>query len=126
MTSTTQAPQFVGEAPGSRADGDAPDQGVLYVALYADGGRDFVGGSGLSSDCQGRVVTKNLAPDAEWREVSQVFGITSAGVHANTVHTPEVICLALYAAVHHEAPPTGLTCQMPMVDGRKVPVIPPP
>lgn len=126
MTSTAQGPQFAGEAPGSRADGDAPNEGVLYLALYADAGRDFVGGSAPSGDCQGRVVAKNLAPDAEFREVPQIVGITSAGVHVNTVHTPEVICLALYSAAHHAAPPAGLTCAMPTVDGRRVPVIPPP
>ena len=122
--STAQGPQFNGEAPESRADGAALNQGVLYIALYANNDRDFVGGGSPSADCQGRVVAKNLAEHAQNLEVSQIPGVTSLGVHANTVHTPEVICLALYAAAHHQAPVPGLSCATQPLDGRQVPVIP--
>jgi hypothetical protein len=124
MTGTVQGPQFDREAPGSRADGAAPDEGVLYVALYANNNRDVVGGGAPSGDCQGRVVARNLAQDAENIEVSQIPGLTDLGVHANAVHTPEVICLALHAAIHHGASAPGLSCATQTVDGRQVPVIP--
>lgn len=124
MTSTAQGPQFDAEAPGSRADGAAPEHGVLYVALYANNNRDVVGGGAPSGDCQGRVVARNLAENAENIEVSQIPGFTELGVHANAVHTPEVICLALHAAIHHGAPAPGLSCPIQTVDGRQVPVIP--
>jgi len=126
MTSTAQGPQFNGEAPHSRADGTALNQGVLYIALYANNNRDYVGGGTPSGDCQGRVVAKNLSEQAVNREVSQVNGVTSLGVHANTVHTPEIICLALHAAVNHAAPSPGLSCPTQSVNGRQVPVIPVP
>ena len=126
LTTSAQASQFNGEAPGHRASGTAAGQGVLYIALYANNNRDLVGGEAPSTDCQGRVVAKNLAEHAVNIEVSQVVGLTAFGVHANTVHTPEIICLALHAAVHHAAPPAGLDCSMRYVDGRQVPVIPSP
>ena len=124
QASTTQGQQFNAEAPESRMSGDPIAQGVLYIALYADNNRDVVGGGAPSGDCQGRVVAKNLAEHAENREVPQIAGITSLGVHANAVHTPEIICLALHAAVHHQAPAPGLSCPTQTVGGRQVPVIP--
>ncbi len=114
------------EAPGSRPDGAATSQGVLYVTLYADSNRDSVGGSTSSGDCQGRRVAKNLAQNAVNIEVPEIPGTTAIGVHASTVHTPEVICLALYAAAHHQAPPAGTSCTMQTVSGRQVPIIPAP
>ena len=124
MTSTAQTPQFNGEAPGQRASSAAADQGVLYMALYADSNRDVVGGGSVSGDCQGRVVAKNLAEQAVNIEVAQIPGFTDLGVHANAVHTPEVICLALHAAVNHQAPVPGLSCPTVSVSGRQVPIVP--
>jgi hypothetical protein len=121
---TAQGPGFNGEAPGNRPDGAPLDQGVLYIALYANNNRDVVGGGAPSGDCQGRVVAKNLAQFSENREVSQIVGVTSLGVHANAVHTPEIICLALHAAIHHQAPAPGLSCPTQTVNDRQVPVIP--
>ncbi|MEA3410495.1 MAG: vWA domain-containing protein [Pseudomonadota bacterium] len=93
-----------GEAPGSRADGDPSTEGVLYVTLYADGSRDFVGGHLPSGDCQGRELARNLAPHAVNREVPQIGGDSDVEVHQNTVHTPRVVCMALHTAVSHRAP----------------------
>jgi hypothetical protein len=124
MSSTAQASQFNGEAPGQRTSGSAIDQGVLYIALYADNNRDVVGGGTVSGDCQGRVVAKNLAEHAVNIEVAQIPGLTDFGVHANAVHTPEVICLALHAAAHHQAPAPGFSCPTASVSGRQVPIIP--
>jgi hypothetical protein len=118
---------FPDEAPGSRSNGSPPSAGTLYVTLYDEQGRDSVGGGQPSSDCQGRILAKNLAPDAVNLGVP---GISDAGnfddgdsrnVHANTVHTPEVICRALYTVAHHQAPPAGLVCE----EVNDVPLIPP-
>lgn len=101
---------YPSEAPGSRSNGTHPSQGTLYLTLVADGGRDFVGGSQPSGDCQGRVLAKNLAPNAEHREFASVApgetdtGPTDSTVHQETVHTPDVMCMALYTVVHHRVP----------------------
>ena len=113
------------EAPGSREDGRPPDQGVLYVSLYADGNRDLVGGDTPQEDCsaggrqQGRKLAKNLATHAKNLPVAEVLG-DGADAHTNTVHTPAVMCLALYTAVYHRAPAPDMTC--PEQDG--VPIVP--
>jgi hypothetical protein len=108
-TMTAPFGAFPSEAPGSRADGAAPSQGILFVTLYASGDRDLVGGDDESGDCQGRRVARNLAPDAINIAVPEVTGTGEATTHQNTVHTKEVLCLALYAAVHHRSP-AGVTC----------------
>lgn len=101
---------YPGEAPGSRGNGEGIAAGTLYLTAYDALGRDTVGGNPPSSDCQGRKVARNLAPGALNMEIA---GIPDSGssalpvglrVHANTPHTPEVICRALYTAVHHRAP----------------------
>ncbi|MGH6928686.1 MAG: vWA domain-containing protein, partial [Dongiaceae bacterium] len=115
---------YAEEAPGSRPDGDAPTAGTLYVTLFANDNRDFVGGATPSTDCaqpDGRKLALNLAPEAVNIEVPEIVGNTPATVHANTVHTFEAMCLALYAVVHHRSP-LGQTCQ----PANGVPVIPPP
>lgn len=116
---------YPSEAPGSRPAGAAPGDGVLYVSLYAHDNRDFVGGdlppggAGNSTesdpDCpatglppgppkQGRVVAANLAPDAVNLAVASITGADALEVHQNTVHTGEVICIALHTVVHHDVP----------------------
>jgi hypothetical protein len=108
-TMTAPFGAFPSEAPGSRADGAPPTGGALFVTLYASGNRDFVGGDDASGDCQGRRVARNLAPDAINIAVPEVTGADEATIHQNTVHTREVLCLALYAVVHHRSP-AGVTC----------------
>ena len=114
---------YPSEAPGSRPDGQAPTAGILYVTLFADGDRDLVGGDTVpnNNDCEGRKVALNLAPDAINIPLAGITGNGGLTVHQNAVHTAEVMCLALYAALHHRSP-QGQTC--PLVGG--VPVIPPP
>ncbi len=124
MTDSQQQGAYIGEAVNNRPNNTLIDEGVLYVSLYANGNRDFVGGDTPSTDCQGRVMAKNLAPNAVNREISEIPGFTAAGAHANTVHTPEVICIALHTAVHHQVPSENFTCPMENVDGRRVPIIP--
>lgn len=123
-TDSEQLPEYSSEAPGSRTSGTPVNEGVLYLSLYANNNRDAIGGGTSSGDCQGRLLAKNLAPDAVNVEVSEIAGVTSLGVHANTVHTPEVICLALYTAVNHQAPPSSLSCETVTVENREIPVIP--
>ena len=120
------------EAPGSRMNGAAGTSGTLYLSLYADstasGGvleaRDFVGGQHPSDDCQGRVLARNLAGDAVNVEVSAIPGQNRVDVHTNSVHTPEVICLALATVSRHRVPadPATFSCS---TDGQ-IPLIPRP
>ena len=120
---------YPSEAPGSRPNIDPdtdkanpPTRGILYVTLFANSNRDFVGGMTPASECNprdGRTLARNLAPDAINIEVPEISGTLKSVVHANTVHTPRVICLALYAATHHRAPPADLNC-----GSGAVPVIP--
>jgi hypothetical protein len=102
VSNTAPAPA---EAPGSRAATQAPHSGTLYLALYADATNpdNLVGGDSPSStDCAGRVFARNLAPDAI--NIPIAVGGVSADVHENTVHTPDIICKALFTAVHHRSP----------------------
>lgn len=118
---------YPSEAPDSRAPGAAPGEGVLYVTLYASGNRDFVGGDDppgseantqyTEPDCdgigligspqppkQGRVLARNLAPDAVNVAVASITGGDATTVHQRTVHTGEVICTALHTVVHRGVP----------------------
>jgi hypothetical protein len=112
--------QYADEAPGSRANGAPREDGILYVTLYAANG-DFVGGSAPSGDCQGRKLAKNFAPDAVNIDTINITGTNDLERHANTMHTPEIICLTLYTAVHHRVP-TTFTDVCDMTDG--IPEIP--
>ena len=121
--------QFESEAPVSRAGNDSPTEGILYLSLYAVQNKDSVGGSTPSGDCQGRLMAKNLAPDALSIEVSQITDLfplinNPLIIHAHTVHIPDVICLALYTAVHHQFPLANFSCPMETIDNREVPIIP--
>ena len=127
------------EAPGSRPNGSHPATGTLYVCLYADGERDSIGGSEPVTDCDNRKIARNHAPDAINIEVAPVAGSDGIAVHQNTVHTPEVICLALHTVAHdaapvdlpipaagyYEGPRPGFGCTTVNVQGRSVPVIAP-
>jgi hypothetical protein len=134
-TMTAPFGNFDSEAPGSRPNGSGVTSGTLYVTIFADQGRDFVGGSAPSNDCSGRVAAANLAPDSWNIELSEIApgqtdtSLMQSPVHQTSVHTPEVICLALYTIVHHHAP-----AEVPEEDGPNpicrtengVPVVPPP
>lgn len=101
------------EAPGSRAFGEPPSAGTLYVTLFADANRDFVGGDTPFTECgqeDGRRLALNMSPHAINITVPGISGGNAASVHANTVHTPEVMCKALSAVVHNRSP-VNQTCQ---------------
>ncbi len=94
------------EAPGSRAPCAPRSEGILYLTLYADQRRDIAGGSGGFDACRERRRAENLSDHAVNVEVPEVLGKDIGWlVHANTVHTPEVICKALYTVTHHLPPP---------------------
>jgi len=109
------------EAPHSRAEGDPLANGTLYVCLFADGNRDFVGGDVPQSNVNGRKLASNLAPHAVNRTFAVPGGSDTTLVHQNTVHFADVICTAIYTVVHHRPPPAGFACP---TDGA-VPLIPP-
>ncbi len=135
ITDSQTAPlgSFDSEAPLSRHPTDDPvGVGTAYVTIYADGNRDAVGGGTPSSDCQGRLLAKNLAPHARNIEVPEIadmprtavgFGVDPIplSVHRNTPHTPAVICLALVTVVHQKAPADDFRC----ASAGAVPRIPP-
>ncbi len=90
-------PYIIAQVLGGIAAG-----GVLYVTLYASGNRDFVGGDvppgapdnavETSSDCvlpakQGRMLARNLAPNAINLSLASIPGSSAVDVHGNTVHT---------------------------------------
>ena len=114
---------YPSEAPGSRPPGSSPQDGVLYVSLYASDNRDFVGGSTPSNDCQGRVLAKNLAANAVNIEIAEITGNDDIAVHQNTVHAPQTIFTALYTAVYQQVPPEDAAFEM-TVDS--IPIIPAP
>ena len=135
ITDSQSAPlgSFDSEAPLSRHPTDDPvGAGTLYVTIFADGNRDAVGGGTPSSDCQGRLLARNLAPNARNIQVLEIpdmprinigFGVDPVplSVHRNTPHTPAVICLALVAVVHQKAPADDFRC----ASAGTVPRIPP-
>ena len=136
---------FETEAPDSRPpilDGrpNPPTNGTLYVTLFANStdlnpdGRDFVGGDRQpTTDCRGRRLAKNLSANAVNIAVPEISNASfipfvpgsETFVHRNTVHTFEVICKALYAAVHHRSP-EGQSCANVVVNSASLPIIPPP
>src|ERR1051325_5896067 len=115
---TGSNPLVIDEAPGSRPDLTAgvptsPTSGTLYVTVFDGQGRDLVGGQTDPGVCQSRPMAQNRSPNAVNIPITGIndgpSGDVSIAVHQNTVHTPEVICAALSAAVHHRSP-QGLTC----------------
>ena len=128
--SNIQIPLNDDEAPGSRADDRPPHEGTLYVTIFAHNDRDIVGGINPSPDCPNvypRKQAKNRASNAINLEVTEIAGgANSLLVHQNTVHTSEVICLALYTALHHRAPPQTIPHSTLCQKISTVPVIPPP
>jgi hypothetical protein len=89
------------EAPRSRPTESA---GILYASVYAAGNADLlVGGETQHTDCVGRRLARNLAPDAQNREIAGVPGPV-ADVHGNVPHHWPTICMALRTVVDHAVP----------------------
>jgi hypothetical protein len=65
-----------------------------------------VGGGTQSGDCFGRRLARNLASDADNREIANVPGV----VHANFPHHWLTICMALRTVADHEAPALAQAC----------------
>jgi len=99
-------PSTASEAPRSRPTEAA---GVLYVNLYAAGNADPLVGGHTDSDCAGRRLARNLAPDAINEEIAGVPGVF-ADVHVNFPHHWEAICMALRTATDHQAPALAQAC----------------
>ena len=119
------------ETPGSRADGTPVANGTLFIAIYATGDRDLVGGDSPDPDhdCHAppRKQAKNLGANA----VNIAIDVPTPGsslapsvdVHRATVKHAEVICRALYTVVNHRAPSPGAAAVCPTAaDGN--PIIP--
>jgi hypothetical protein len=119
------------ETPGNRANGAPVADGTLFVAIYATGDRDLVGGDSPDPDhdCHAppRKQAKNLGANA----VNIVIDVPTPGssltpsvdVHRATVMHVEVICRALYTVVNHRAPSPGAAAVCPTAaDGN--PIIP--
>jgi hypothetical protein len=122
------------EALSSRPHDNPAMPGTLYVTIYANLNRDAVGGGTPSSDCQGRLLARNLSPNVRNIEVPEIPDMPEVNtglwadpgplsVHRNTPHTPAVICLALTTIVHGSAPPDDFRCTS--VGTGTVPRIPP-
>ncbi len=90
------------EAPFSRP---TRADGVLYVNLFAPDD-ELVGGGTQSGDCFGRRLARNLAPDADNREIAGVPSL----VHVNFPHFWPTICTALRTVVDHQAPALASAC----------------
>ena len=120
------------ETPGNRANGAPVADGTLFVAIYATGDRDLVGGDSPDpdGDCHAppRKQAKNLGANA----VNIAIDVPTPGsgpltqaadVHRATVKHAEVICRALYTVVNHRAPSPGAPSVCPTAaDGN--PIIP--
>jgi hypothetical protein len=120
------------ETPGNRANGAPVADGTLFVAIYATGDRDLVGGDSPDpdGDCHAppRKQAKNLGANA----VNIAIDVPTPGsgpltqaadVHRATVKHAEVICRALYTVVNHRAPSPGAGSVCPTAaDGN--PIIP--
>jgi hypothetical protein len=93
------------EAPRSRP---GTPGGVLYASVYAAGNADLlVGGDVQDSDCLGRKLARNLAPEAVNREITGVpGGFLNVDTHANFPHHWPTICMALRTVVDHQVPAT--------------------
>jgi hypothetical protein len=75
---------------------------VLYAAFYAADDDDiFVGGDIQGGDCLGRRLARNMADDAENREIFNIPG-GLLHIHENTPHFRDTICMTLRTIVDHQ------------------------
>ncbi len=108
------APATPDEAPRSRP---TTAGGVLYASFYAFDNADIlVGGHTQTTDCLGRKLARNLAPDAANREITDVpGGLLNVDTHANFPHHWPTLCMTLRTVANHQVPAdqtaacTGLT-----------------
>jgi hypothetical protein len=101
LTDSCSANQYASEGPNSRP---STPGGVLYAAFYAADGDDiFVGGDTQGGDCLGRRLARNMANDAENREIFNIPG-GPLDIHDNTPHFWDTICMTLRTIVDHQVP----------------------
>ena len=100
LTDSCSANQYASEAPNSRP---SLPGAVLYAAFYAAKGDDPVGGDIQDGDCLGRRLARNMADDAENREIFDIPG-GLAHIHGNTPHFWDTICMTLRTIVDHQVP----------------------
>ncbi len=126
-----------GATPGGRAAAHPRGEGVLYLSLYdvddAAGGDTFRDTSCQRFNPDGsrarRLKAKNDGPGAVNRHVEvppeNPSEFERLVVHGNAVHTPEVLCQALYTAAHRHVMPPEL-CVKPETEPEYeyTPVIP--
>ena len=62
-----------------------------------------LGGDTQGGDCLGRRLARNMADDAENREISGIPG-GLANIHENTPHFWDTICMTLRTIVDHQVP----------------------
>lgn len=109
--------------PGGRGAGHARSVGTLYLSLYDVD--DAAGGDVYGDPSCHRLKARNEGPGAENRLVKvppdNPSKYTKLVVHANAVHTPEVICKALYTAAHRHLPLNGVCSTK---EYEKTPLIP--
>jgi hypothetical protein len=117
------------ETPGNRANGAPVADGTLFVAIYATGDRDLVGGESPDpdNDCNAppRKQARNRGANAVNLaiDVPAPTGLTQGvDVHRATVKHAEVICRALYTVVNHRAPEGAASVCPAAPDGN--PIIP--
>ena len=123
-TMTAPFAAFASEAPGSRRRWRSPDQRhALRDAVRRRQPRFRRGQRAVRRLCWPHGRTQSLAAGHQpaGHEHSRHRSNDDRRRHQNTVHTAEVMCLALFAVVHHRSP-LGQSCQL--VNG--TPVIPPP
>jgi hypothetical protein len=120
------------ETPGSRANGAPVADGTLFVAIYATGDRDLVGGDSPDPDGDCHAPPRKQARNRGTNAVNIAIDVPTPGstsltqaidVHRATVKHAEVVCRALYTMVNHRAPPQGAAQVCPTAaDGN--PIIP--
>jgi hypothetical protein len=97
---TENCPNGIVANPESEAPHSRPTQsdGVLYVNLYAANNADLlVGGDTQASDCLGRRLSRNHAPDVANMEITGV----PSNTHSNFPHHWPTICVTLHAIANH-------------------------
>jgi hypothetical protein len=98
LTDSCSANSYPSEAPSSRP---TTPGGVLYAAFYAVDEDDvFIGGEDQGGDCLGRRLARNMADDAENREIANI----PVPIHDNTPHFWDTICLTLRTIVDRAVP----------------------
>ena len=79
---------------------------MLYANFYAFDNADIlVGGHTQTSDCLGRKLARNLAPNADNREITGVpGGFLNVDTHPNFPHHWPTVCMTLRTLVDHQVP----------------------